>query len=76
VIEWILAPLHWSRSPDFTDRLSTCGRFRLTAKIRHGDPHIRWCVLDDWSPHPPSSFPSLRMAQEAVLRQLAQEATQ
>lgn len=70
--EWILHPPHWSRSPDFTARDSSCGRFTLTPKISHGSPFIRWRVYDGDTLH--SSHPSRMAAENAVLSILAQEA--
>ena len=70
--EWILHPLHWSRSPDLTARDSPCGRFTLTAKIFHGSPFIRWFVHRDGIAL--SSHPSLMAAENAVLHIKAQEA--
>ena len=70
--EWILHPLHWSRSPDLTARDSSCGRFTLTAKISHGSPFIRWCVYRNGLFL--SSHPSLVAAENAALSILAQEA--
>lgn len=70
--DWILHPLHWSRSPDFTPRDSSCGRFTLTPKISHGSPFIRWLVSRDGITL--SSHPSRMTAENAVLSILAQEA--
>lgn len=70
--DWVLHPLHWSRSLDLTSRDSSCGRFTLTAKIPHGSPFIRWRVYDNDTLH--SSHPSLMAAENAVLSILAQEA--
>jgi len=72
LLEWTLGPIHWSRSLGYTDRFSTCGRFTLSAKIRHGDPFIRWELTVDKIHH--SEHPTLRLAQEAALFVLAEEA--
>jgi len=70
--EWVLHPLHWSRSPDFTARDSSCGRFTLTAKISHGSPFIRWSVYDRG--HLVATHSSLMAAENAIVHIKAQEA--
>jgi len=72
MIEWSTLPSSFSRSPEFTTRFSTCQRFVISSKITQGSPFIRWWLFDEGLTI--SSFPSLRLAQEAALSILAQEA--
>lgn len=74
MIEWSTMPPCFSRSPEFTTRFSTCQRFWVVSKITQGSPFIRWRLFDNEAAIDLPAFPTLRMAQEAALSILAQEA--